>query len=582
MHKEIYLSLPKFIWSFCRGHLVPLLGLLTIGVLWAVHFCLSPALIKTIIDTVAASSEHGFAPAIFPFIGYIILTLVLLGISTWYDLLVMKTVPSIRAEIIETLQSRLLSYPYPFFQRHLSGSIANKISDLSKGITTIITSFIDNFFSRSLLFFLGVATLFMVHPLFAAALIVWVVVFFGLSYLLSKESFAKSARFSEARSTVMGVVVDSLTNLLNIKIFATARFEKQHLNRYLLGMKKEEKNLHGYLLRLKFVQGLSITFLMIGMIGLLFYTHQQGWITLGDFALVLTLTTGIVDETFYLALQLVEWIEEIGLARQALSVFSECQEEESDNLPPLQVTQGGIILDQVTFFYTPFKPIFHNLSLQILPGQKVGIVGLSGSGKSTLAHLLLRLYEVTSGKILIDGQNIAEMSKESVAAQIGMIPQEPYLFHRSIYENIQYGKIHAPREEVIAAAQKARCHDFIIALPQGYDTLVGERGVKLSGGQRQRLAIARAFLKDSPILILDEATSALDSITEGEIQQSLALLMEGRTTLVIAHRLSTLSLMDQILVMEHGKIIEQGPHDDLLQLQGKYAKLWGLQSGALS
>ncbi len=199
-----------------------------------------------------------------------------------------------------------------------------------------------------------------------------------------------------------------------------------------------------------------------------------------------------------------------------------------------------------------------------------------------MAHLLLRLYEVTSGKIFIDGQNISAVSKESVVSQIGMIPQEPYLFHRSIYENILYGNLNATKEEVIAASMKARCHDFIIGLPQGYDTLVGERGVKLSGGQRQRIAIARAFLKNAPILILDEATSALDSITEGEIQQSLSDLMQERTVLVIAHRLSTLASMDRILVFEHGKLLEQGSHEELISTQGRYAQLWTLQTKVLS
>ncbi len=579
---NMYSSLPQFLWHFSKRHLASLIGLLTVGALWAVHFCLSPTLVKSIIDNVAASGDQGLYPVLWPFLGYVSLTLLLLGISAWYDYLTMTTFPAIKAEAIESLQNRLLSYPYTFFQRQLSGSIANKISDLAKGTISILTSIIDDFFCRTLLFFLGVGTLYLVHPLFAAALLSWVVVFFAISYLFSKETLHRTALFSEARSTLMGKVVDSLTNMFTIKIFGTRRFEQQYIHKHLEHTKSNEVRLHKYLLRLKFFQGLSITLLMIFMVGLLFHSHSKGWITLGDFALVLTLTTGIVDQTFYLALKIVELTEDIGVARQALAVFKEPANEDPVNIPSLVVTEGSIKFDNVSFFYTPFKAIFQNLTLQIASGEKVGVVGLSGSGKSTLAHLLLRLYEVTSGKIFIDGQNISAVSKESVVSQIGMIPQEPYLFHRSIYENILYGKLNATKEEVIAASMKARCHDFIIGLPQAYDTLVGERGVKLSGGQRQRIAIARAFLKNAPILILDEATSALDSITEGEIQQSLSDLMQERTVLVIAHRLSTLASMDRILVFEHGKLLEQGSHEELISAQGRYAQLWTLQTKVLS
>lgn len=576
--QAIFSSLTQFLWYFACKHLLKLIGLMTIGVLWAVHFCLSPIFVKEIIDGIAATPQGGIGPVLWPFIGYLGMTLLLLVVNTWYDYLGMKTFPAIRAEVIETLQSRLFSYPYPFFHRHLSGSIANKISDLSKGAITIITSCIDDFFSRSLLFLLGVATLFMVHPLFGTALVTWAILFFALSYFLSKKSQVLSALFSEARSTAMGKVVDSLTNIFNIKIFGTSRYEQSYIRKHLLIMKAEEQKVGSYFLRLKLLQGISTTALMILITTLLFYTHQKGWVTLGDFALVLSLATGIVDQTFYLALQLVEWTEDIGVAKQALSIFSESIQEEKNQLPALKVTQGEIAFEHVVFFYTPFKPVFKDLSFQIARGEKVGVVGLSGSGKSTLAHLLLRLYDVTGGKILIDGQNIIDYSKESLTIQIGMIPQEPYLFHRSIYENILYGKLNATKEEVIQASQKARCHEFVTALPEGYETVVGERGIKLSGGQRQRIAIARAFLKDAPILILDEATSALDSITEKEIQESLVSLMKGRTVIVIAHRLSTLALMDRILVFEHGTLLEQGSHEELLKHRSRYSELWTIQS----
>lgn len=245
----------------------------------------------------------------------------------------------------------------------------------------------------------------------------------------------------------------------------------------------------------------------------------------------------------------------------------------------MKVTQGQIFFDKVKFCYMGSEALFKNKSVIIEPGQKVGLVGYSGSGKTTFVNLILRLYDATEGLILIDGQDIKEVTQDSLRANIGMIPQDPSLFHRTLMENIRYGRINATDEEVIEAAKKAHAHDFIINLPEGYNSLVGERGVKLSGGQRQRIAIARAILKNAPILLLDEATSQLDSVAESYIQESLWRLMQNKTTIVIAHRLSTLLHMDRILVFEEGQIIEDGTHSELLERNGQYKSLWDAQVG---
>jgi ATP-binding cassette subfamily B protein len=278
--------------------------------------------------------------------------------------------------------------------------------------------------------------------------------------------------------------------------------------------------------------------------------------------------------------RLVQFAEELGKCSQALTIIT--TEHEITDRPeakPLHVTQGEIIFDNVTFHYLANNRLFENKHVEIAAGSKVGLVGFSGSGKTTFVNLILRFFDIGGGRITIDGQDIASVTQDSLRAQISMIPQDTSLFHRSLMENIRYGRLDATDEEVIEAAKKAHCHEFICQLPEGYNALVGERGVKLSGGQRQRIAIARAILKNAKILILDEATSALDSVTEQYIQESLETLMRGCTTIVIAHRLSTLSAMDRILVFDKGHIIEDGTHRELLEQNGHYARMWHMQAG---
>ncbi len=578
--KNPYQSLPRFLRHFAKPYRWHIAGLFLVGLVWAAYFSLNPTMIKLIIDAVSDHPDDLIAHALGPILGYLGMGLVLVALSTAYDYLILKLIPRFKADIIEKTHTYLQNHSYNFFQTNLAGSLSNKISDLSKNAVAIVTSIIDDFFSRTLLFVFGLSTLFWVHPLFALAMVAWSVLFFLLSYFLAKKSEQLSVDYSEARSTVMGKVVDAITNIFNVKLFATQKYEHGYLRKHLGEMIGKEQRFHWYLLKLKLIQSISITLLLLVMMGLLLYTRSQGLITVGDFALVLTLTTGIVDETFYLALQFVSFSEDVGICKQALSIFSKQPEAvDPHHAPSLNVEQGQIVFDHVSFNYVNGKPVYEDLNLTISAGEKVGLVGLSGSGKSTLAHLLLRLYEVSNGKILIDGQDIAEVKRESLIRNIAMIPQDSILFHRSVMENIHYGRLDATEAEVIEASQKAYCHPFILQMKEGYQTIVGERGVRLSGGQRQRLAIARAILKNAPILILDEATSALDSFTEQQIQESLLHLMENRTTLVIAHRLSTLYHMDRILVFEQGKVIEEGTHAELLDKNGRYAQLWRMQAG---
>ena len=278
---------------------------------------------------------------------------------------------------------------------------------------------------------------------------------------------------------------------------------------------------------------------------------------------------------WHMTFNMVHMLQEYGTLESALSIIKEPHGVvDAPDAKSIAIQSGNIEIQNITFGYTPKHLLFKDLSLKIKAGEKLGLVGFSGSGKTTLVNLILRAYDLNAGAILIDGQDIASATQASLRAQIGLIPQDPSLFHRTIMDNIRYGNLEASDAEVIECARKAHCHEFISQMKNGYDTVVGERGMQLSGGQRQRLGIARAFLKNAPVLILDEATSALDSITEGYIQESLHTLMEGKTVVVVAHRLSTLASMDRILVFDKGTLLEDGTQDQLLAKKGQFWRLW--------
>jgi ATP-binding cassette subfamily B protein len=308
-----------------------------------------------------------------------------------------------------------------------------------------------------------------------------------------------------------------------------------------------------------------------------------GKVSAGDFAMLFTINMLVVESLWKMSNELRTFSDNWGAVSQTLKMIDQTIEvQDMPGAKEMVIRNGMICFDQVSFRHQGMSgELFKNTSVEIRSGQKVGLVGYSGSGKSSFVNLILRLFDVSSGRIMIDGQNIQEVTQDSLRKNIAIIPQDPSLFHRSLLENIRYSRPEATDEEVIAASKKACAHDFIIELANGYHTLVGERGIKLSGGQRQRIAIARAILKDAPILILDEATSALDSVTENLIQESLENFMELKTALVISHRLSTLSRMDRILVFENGSIVQDGTHSILLEQSGPYKQLWNTQMNGL-
>jgi len=568
-------TLPRFLWHFCKRYPFSLCGLIVVALYWAITISLSPYALKLLIDGMnVEGTNHSSSSLWLPASVYVFITFSTGIVLRLYDWIMLRMFPEIKREITSEMFDYLAKHSYGYFANNFAGSLVNKINDISKGAITVIYFLIDQFLTRFLSLIIGAFAMYLVHPSFAAILITWSVLFITASISLSKKSREYSECFSHSRSVVVGNMVDSITNILNVKLFAREEYENHYLQNSLNDFVKNDRRLQWYLLKVKGFYALSITILTGCMMWVLLYERSKGNITIGDAALILTLTTVLIRDLFLIANQLVVFSEELGTCKQALSLITTPHELMSlPKSPALHVTRGEIVFDDVHFEYRKGQNLFVNKSITLRAGEKVGLVGLSGSGKSTFVNLILRIFDVNSGQILIDGQNIKNVTQESLRSQIAMIPQDPLLFHRTLMDNIRYGRVSATDEEVLESSKRAHCHQFIMALKDGYNSLVGERGIRLSGGQRQRIAIARAILKNGPILIFDEATSSLDSETEQYIQESLRTLMKNKTAIVIAHRLSTLFHMDRLLVFSNGKIIEDGTHAQLIQLNGHYKNL---------
>lgn len=417
-------------------------------------------------------------------------------------------------------------------------------------------------------------------PVFAAILLVWIILHMGVCYFYGKKCDHYADVHSELRSGLSGKIVDSFTNNLNVKLFSRRKYEREFLQ------ESQNKEVDAQVTSLWCIEKIKIILGILSFLGpgvglnwYMIYSWQQGELTAGEIVFIFNSSWNITMMIWLAGLQMPDYFREVGRCKQALRLIQDAHDIQ--NIPSaseLTVPRGEITFENVTFNYGTPHALFQDKTITLKAGQKTGLVGFSGSGKSTFVNLILRFFDPEKGRILIDGQDIAEVTQESLRSHIAMIPQDASLFHRTLLENIRYGKVEATLDEVMEASKKAHCQEFIDRLSHGYHTEVGERGTKLSGGQRQRIALARAILKNAPILILDEATSALDSVTEKYIQESLRYLMEGRTTLVIAHRLSTLSDMDRILVFNEGQVIEDGTHEELMTAGGHYATLWEMQA----
>lgn len=577
--------LPKtlfpFIWHFLKPHKLIVTICVSLSIAAGFWGPLNSMLIKQLINLLPGVENGDVSILIFPAI-LVVINFIIFDNFTWRGInyIWAKYVPIIQNKIMAQMHDYALSHSHSFYQNSLSGKLSKQITNLVDGITRIITFTTVNFLRGLSLLITAFIVAYFVNPIFCIILVSWFTCFAGFSIWMSKRLVTLSDKLASEESIVVGELVDSLSNHNNVRIFSS----KSHENLRMLPFfgKQQEAYTKTYLYStiLASIQGGLIAIMMAFSTFFLVYLYGKDLVTIGDFALILGLSMETGHMMWFTMSEVDEFNKAVGRCKQSMmALMLPLEILDKPNAATLNCTQGQITFEKVKFHYKGTEPLFQNKSIQIQAGQKVGLVGYSGGGKSTFVNLILRLYDVTDGAILIDGQDIRNVTQDSLRSNIAMIPQDPSLFNRSLMENIRYGHIVATDKEVIEAAKKAHAHEFIEKLPLGYESLVGERGVKLSGGQRQRIAIARAVLKNSPILILDEATSQLDSVTERLIQESLWELMQNKTTIVIAHRLSTLLHMDRILVFDRGKIVEDGTHSELLAKGGRYKNLWAAQVG---
>jgi ATP-binding cassette subfamily B protein len=571
-----------FIGYFLRPYAFYAFIIILITFFWAANTAIEPYIIKVILDTLEKTpfkEDHLFYQLVLPMSVYISVRIFINLASRVHDYVYLKVMPEFTKNIIIRLTKYIQKHSQSYFQHHFGGSLVSNISTTAETCKAILNDLFYNFLYPFFSFIIIAFTMASVHVALGIALILWTILFIGVSYSLSLQIHHLSEQVTERSTTLVGKILDSITNILAVKLFARRKFEIKFLDAYAQEKVEKEQEVGWKNLKLNMAMDMMANVLIIILISYLIHERQEGRVSIGDFALIFTLVLSIIDTVWDISRHYMRFVENLGKCSQALkTIIVPHAIKDAPNAQSLTVSKGCIEFKNVYYTPTGGKPIFQDLSLTIKENEKVGIVAHSGSGKTTLLNLLVRLMDVDQGAILIDGQNIKDVTQDSLHKNISFIPQEPMLFHRTIIENIKYGNLEASEEEIQEAASQAFAESFIKSLPQGYNTLVGERGTTLSGGQRQRLAIARSFLKNAKILILDEATSALDSETEHYIQQSFENLMRNKAVLVVAHRLSTLLKMDRIIVLEGGRIVEQGDHTSLLKQQGRYSRLWNIQA----
>lgn len=571
-----------FFKALFKDYKIYLISLIFIAILGSIFSVAVDYKVKEIIDAILYNSNSSVGLLLFLFVLYKFMYHGMFFIERLFDI---KYRPKLLAEIVENMYKKTVGHSLHWFDSHLSGEISSKIADFQNSIMTLLNACFRAMCNISVII---ISILFLVHIniIPALVLIVFILTYSPIIVVLLKKQIQLQEQYVLARQQALGIINDSIANIFGIKIIGNILNEfKLKLTPAITRWKEWDKKTRQF--DAYFVDNadtVMVTIMIAVQIYLLSYLFKSGQISPGGFAFVSIVTLNLHSVLDSFLENLLFNINPALASIKASYSFINVAKDTTDatDAIPLSKVKGEIKFEDVTFSYSGNdSDVLNNLSVHIQPSQRIGIVGTSGAGKTTFIKCLLRYFDVKSGKILVDNHPINSLQQDSLRENISVIPQDITMFHRSILENLQLAKEAASFNEITEACKKARIHDDIMRMPKGYDSIVGERGVKVSGGQRQRIAIARAILKNAPILILDEATSALDTPTEKLIQDSLNEMLETNkaTTIVIAHRLSTLLHMDRILVFEHGKIVEDGTHQELLKLNGIYKNLWDSQVG---
>jgi ATP-binding cassette subfamily B multidrug efflux pump len=581
-------TLAGFYWHFFRQVWPVFAALLVVGFFVALIEVQLFRYISMIVDLLAVTTpervfaDHGWTFAWMAFVVGIARPLA----TFLHDLLVHQAIAPGFTNLIRWQNHRhVLRQSISFFSNDFAGRVASKVVQTGPSLRESLVTAADAIWFVGLYVVSALVLFIEVDLRLAAPIVIWLGVYVViLSKMVPRVARAAEA-ISEARSMMTGRIVDSYTNMQTVKLFAHAEREDGYAREVLEDHTAKFHHQQRQITTMTTLLSVSNSTLLLSTGALSVLLWSNGAISIGAIALVCGLLIRIVNMSGWIMWEVTGIFDNIGTVKDGLDTISMGHDvTDRPAAVPLKVAGGEVVLDTVRFHYGRSKGALDGVSLAIRPGEKIGLVGPSGAGKSTLVNVVLRLYDLEGGRILIDGQDIATVTQDSLRAAIGVVTQDTSLLHRSIRDNIKYGRPDATDEEMVAAARLARAHDFVPELAdnrgrQGYDAHVGERGVKLSGGQRQRIAIARVLLKNAPILVLDEATSALDSDVEAAIQESLGTLMEGKTVIAIAHRLSTIARMDRLVVMDRGRIVEMGSHAELVARGGLYAGLWNRQTG---
>ena len=583
---------PRTLWRFfgwaLRGsYPVVVAGALLSGIVGSLE-AFTAKVLGMVIDSVAATDPASFAEGrlwmfalLFGF--FVVLRPVFIGLNAWFNQFILG--PNVAAAVISRISRWTLGHSVEFFDNDFAGRIAQKQLQISNSLSEVTVESVNTLAFALISVAASLALVGTIHPSIMAAMAVWLIAYFLLVRWFLPRARQRAGARANARTNVTGQLVDTVTNIKTVKLFAHDTLEDEAAHAAIEDYRQKALGWGALAAGFRFVLMALAGTLPTMLIGGTALLWAQGQASPGDIAAAGAISIRLAQMTGWVSFTLMQIYSHLGEVEDGIDTLTPPHAlVDAPDAAPLRVREAGIRFEDVTFAYGRDVGGIADLSLTVRPGEKLGIVGASGAGKSTLVALLLRLYDTESGRILIDGQDISRVTQASLRRAIGMVTQETAMFNRSALDNIRYGRPDATDEEVIAAAKKAEAHEFILDLEdhrgrKGYAAFLGERGVKLSGGQRQRIALARAILKDAPILVLDEATSALDSEVEAAIQRALEAVMQGKTVLAIAHRLSTIARMDRIVVMDAGRIVEDGTHEALLARGGLYARFWKRQSG---